>query len=602
MYQALYRRYRPKVFADVVGQDHITTTLKNEIKEGRIAHAYLFTGTRGTGKTTCAKIFAKAVNCLSPRDGEPCGECSVCRAIENESILDVIEMDAASNSGVDNIRDLIDDISVSPMTAKYKVYIIDEVHALSANAFNALLKTLEEPPAHAIFILATTEVHKLSATILSRCQRFDFRRVSADTTAGVLSRALTSSGIPFDDEAVLEVARLGNGSVRDALSVLERCISANERLTREHVLSTLGMASDEMLMTFMDCFYKKDLTRALSLSEEAYNEGKNISVICERLIWMCRCVLVAKSEKEGAALIKNTESSADAIIAFSKRAVLTDVLRWAKELSETLDRLPRSISERIAFEMCLIRLCERRLSGDEETLGERVARLEDMIASGSIAFAADDTPKAETPASKADKPAQKAETPAPKAETPASKAERPAPKAETPAPEADKSAPKADPPAPKAETPAPEPEKEAPEPEKEAQADVQPAEEPDPDEKPADDTAEDGLPFGRYAKTIAEVMKKDPMTGSMLKNTAAYAYKTHIEIVCPNGFTRDMVNDAKKLIESVISAQLGKKMKMEAVTGEIKPRARAKKTPEPDPLDLIIEYDEERNVSLDDLK
>ncbi len=568
MYQALYRKYRPKVFSDVVGQDHITATLKNEIKTGRIGHAYLFTGTRGTGKTTCAKIFAKAINCLHPKDGEPCGECEICRGIENESVIDVIEMDAASNSGVDNVRTIIEDIRSAPMMTRYKVYIIDEVHALSANAFNALLKTLEEPPSDAVFILATTEVHKLAATILSRCQRFDFRRVDTKKIAQVIAGILDSQGIEFDEDAAREVARMGRGSVRDALSVLERCVSPGERMTRERVLSVLGMSSDDMLLRFMECFYKKDLTGALSTMERAYSEGKDINVLCEQLIWMCRCVLVAKSGKEGAALVQGSESSADALIAFSKKASLTEVLWWSKELSAVLDRLPKSTSHRIIFEMSLIRLCEERLSHDEEELSERVARLEDMISSGNV------------PAT------------APRGEKPHAAPER------RPAAEEYEALP----PVELWEPPVYDDMPEEPEPKREVKAETPPPAPPQED-APSPGTSEEGLPFGRYAKTIAEIMKTDQMTASLMKNTAAYAYNTHIEIVCENDFFKDMLSKSKKAIEDAVSKQLSRPMKVEFTAGKKKPAPRPKKAapPEPDPLDLISDYDENSNVSFDDI-
>ncbi|MBQ3379835.1 MAG: DNA polymerase III subunit gamma/tau [Clostridia bacterium] len=569
MYQALYRKYRPKVFSDVVGQDHITTTLKNEIKLGRIAHAYLFTGTRGTGKTTCAKIFAKAINCLSPHDGEPCGECEICKGVENESILDVIEMDAASNSGVDNMRDIIEDVRSAPLMTRYKVYIIDEVHALSANAFNALLKTLEEPPADTVFILATTEVHKLAATILSRCQRFDFRRVDTELIAEVISKILKSQEISFDEDAAMEVARMGRGSVRDALSVLERCISADERLTREHVLSILGMANDEMLLTFLDCFHNKDLTRALLTMEQVYAGGKDISVLCERLIWMCRCVLVAKSGKAGAALIQNSESGAKEIIEFSRKVSLTEALWWSKELSSTLDRLPRTTSHRIVFEMCLIRLCEERLSNDEAALSERVARLEDMVSSQDLVMRPAGDLK---PASVSPKMAKPEEYEAPQINICAAdeKEDETAP-FEPAKPEENKD---------EAMTPIKE------------EAAASPAPE-----------YEEGLPFGKYARTIAEIMKDDPMTGSLMKNTAAYAYKTHIEIICANIFDKELLEKNKKTIEEAISKQLGKKMKVELAAGKKSdaPKMQKRAAAEPDPLDSIAEYDEDNNITFDDL-
>jgi len=574
MYQALYRKYRPKIFADVVGQDHITTTLKNEIKLGRIAHAYLFTGTRGTGKTTCAKIFAKAVNCENTHDGEPCGECDICIGIENESILDVVEMDAASNSGVANMREIIEDIRRSPMVARRKVYIIDEVHALSNDAFTALLKTLEEPPTDTVFILATTEVHKLSATILSRCQRFDFRRVSTETITDVLSRICEKQGIGYERDAVFEVARLGDGSVRDSLSILERCLSVGENLTREHVLDIVGMVGDDTLMKFMDCFRKKSLTEALSILEKAYSDGKDIALMCERLIWMCRCVLVAKSGKDGEKLISDTQSNSESIIAFSKNVKLTDVLEWSEILSETLDRLPRSKSHRIMFEMCLIRLCEKQLSSDSDSLAMRVAKLEDALSSGEFTVSRVNvqaepiiTPKA------VPQKAERVFESEPVSIKEASTFEMPKEHTEIVA----------------------EPEI--------IEHNVQEVQREAPiNEAIPAESDDDGVPFGRFSKLVMAVMEEDPLVGGFLKSAEAYSYKTHIEIMCPNSFDADMLKDEKKLIEKAAEKLMGRKVKIEITSGKPKPVRRDAPIEEsaPDPLDTLDEYDEESNISFDE--
>ena len=250
MYQVLYRKYRPKVFSDVYGQDHVTSTLKNEIKNGRISHAYLFTGSRGTGKTTCAKILAKAVNCEHNIDGEPCNECEVCKGLDNGSIYDVVEIDAASNNGVDNIRELRDDTNYAPTRGKYRVYIIDEVHMLSTGAFNALLKTLEEPPAHVIFILATTEVHKLPATILSRCQRFDFKRIQPETMAKRLNQVAEAEGITLESDAALLIARIADGALRDGLSILDQCAGRGKTVDTRLVSEVAGLAVEPILFAF----------------------------------------------------------------------------------------------------------------------------------------------------------------------------------------------------------------------------------------------------------------------------------------------------------------------------------------------------------------
>ncbi|MCL2884962.1 MAG: DNA polymerase III subunit gamma/tau, partial [Oscillospiraceae bacterium] len=265
MYQVLYRKYRPRTFAEVVGQSAVTAALLGELRAGRPAHAYLFAGSRGTGKTTCAKIFAKAVNCLSPKDGEPCGECAICRGIDDGSVLDVVEIDAASNNGVDNIRDLRDEVHYMPALAKYRVYIIDEVHMLSPGAFNALLKTLEEPPAHAVFILATTEAHKLPATILSRCQRFTFGRIAPAAIAERLQTVAKNEAIELDDDAALLLARLADGAMRDALSLLDQCRSHGEHVTAAAVADTAGLAGDAHLFALADNIRSGDGAAALSL-------------------------------------------------------------------------------------------------------------------------------------------------------------------------------------------------------------------------------------------------------------------------------------------------------------------------------------------------
>lgn len=259
MYRVLYRKWRPQTFEEVYGQPHITATLKNELVSGRVAHAYLFTGSRGTGKTTCAKILSKAVNCLSPHDGDPCNECEICRGIDNGSVLDVIEIDAASNNGVDNIRDLRDEANFTPVKAKYRVYIIDEVHMLSTGAFNALLKILEEPPEHVIFILATTEVHKLPATILSRCQRFDFKRITPEDICARLQYVAEHENITLDEDAAALIAKVADGALRDALSLLDRCCAVDEHITSEVVTKSAGLAGRDYLMRLSKCIIKKGL-------------------------------------------------------------------------------------------------------------------------------------------------------------------------------------------------------------------------------------------------------------------------------------------------------------------------------------------------------
>ena len=277
MYQVLYRKWRPQVFADVVGQPQVTVTLQHELMAGRVAHAYLFTGSRGTGKTTCAKILAKAVNCLHPVNGDPCGECEICRGVESGSVMDVVEIDAASNNGVDNIRELREEAAFTPASARYRVYIIDEVHMLSQGAFNALLKTLEEPPAHVLFILATTEVHKLPATILSRCQRFDFHRIAPEDISDRLEYVARQEEASLDREAGLLIARLADGAMRDALSLLDQCFGRSRQVTVEVVNETAGLAGREHLFQMAQSILDRDSPSALELVDRLYRESKDMA-------------------------------------------------------------------------------------------------------------------------------------------------------------------------------------------------------------------------------------------------------------------------------------------------------------------------------------
>ena len=299
-YTALYRKYRPSEFEDVKGQDHIVTTLKNQIKADRIGHAYLFCGTRGTGKTTVAKIFAKAVNCEHPVDGSPCGECQSCKAIAAGSSMNVIEIDAASNNGVENIRQIREEVSYSPTQGKYKVYIIDEVHMLSIGAFNALLKTLEEPPSYVIFILATTESHKIPITILSRCQKYDFRRISIETISARLMDLLEQEGVEAEEKAVRYVAKAGDGSMRDALSLLDQCIAfyLGEPLTYDHVLEVLGAVDTEVFSRLLRSILANDIVAAIELLEDLIVQGRELGQFVTDFVWYLRNLLLVKSSDE----------------------------------------------------------------------------------------------------------------------------------------------------------------------------------------------------------------------------------------------------------------------------------------------------------------
>lgn len=357
MYQALYRKWRPQVFADVVGQQHITTTLMNEINTGRHSHAYLFTGSRGTGKTTCAKIFAKAVNCEHPVNGDPCNECETCRGLDSGSILDVIEIDAASNNGVDNIRDIRDEANFTPVSGKYRVYIIDEVHMLSQGAFNALLKTLEEPPEHVKFVLATTEVHKLPATILSRCQRFDFKRIKPEDIASRLTYVASQEALTLDHEAAMLIARLADGALRDALSIMDQCIGHSRNITVEVVNDTVGLAGKEYLFRLSDAILRNDGAEALDIINDLHNRSCDMDRLCNELINHFRNIMVCKAVKAPQNLITCSENELCEYTDMAASYPMDRILEILNVLGETLTNLRKGLNRRIETEMAIIRLC-----------------------------------------------------------------------------------------------------------------------------------------------------------------------------------------------------------------------------------------------------
>ena len=314
MYQVLYRKWRPKTFSDVCGQPQVTSTLLNELKEDRLSHAYLFTGSRGTGKTSCAKIFAKAVNCLNPQNGDPCNECEMCRAIDNGSCLDVIEIDAASNNGVDNIRDLRDEANFTPATAKFRVYIIDEVHMLSISAFNALLKTLEEPPEHVKFILATTEVHKLPSTILSRCQRFEFKHITPEDICNRLKYVCENEKLELTDGAAMLIARLADGAMRDALSLLDRCASFGGVIDEKVVEDAAGIAGRDYLFALADCIAEKDVVKGLEIIDTLHKNSCDMERLITELTNHFRNIMVAKTVKNYRELIICSDEELEKIV------------------------------------------------------------------------------------------------------------------------------------------------------------------------------------------------------------------------------------------------------------------------------------------------
>ena len=411
MYKVLYRKYRPRFFADVVDQPQVTVTLKNELTRGRIAHAYLFTGSRGTGKTTCAKILARAVNCLNPQNGDPCGECEVCRGLEDGSILDVVEIDAASNNGVDSIRSLIEESNFTPATAKYRVYIIDEVHMLSVAAFNALLKTLEEPPAHVIFILATTEVHKLLPTILSRCQRFDFRRISPEAIADRLEYVAKEEGAELDREAALLIARIADGAMRDALSLLDQCLGRDAHVTLETVNRTAGVAAREYLSSLAQTVADRDISRALTIIDELYRESKDMNRLCEEMAEYFRGLMLIKTMKDASRLVTVSGEEWETMNRQAMAMSLSAILHGLDTLEEALNKM-RYGNQRAQLEMAFVRLCSPELDNTPEALLRRLEALE----SGGVTLRKTATPvpaqETASPAAKQEEP-QQMELPAP---------------------------------------------------------------------------------------------------------------------------------------------------------------------------------------------
>lgn len=409
LYQALYRKWRPRDFDDVVGQDHITVTLKNEVASGKFSHAYLFTGSRGTGKTTCSKIIAKAVNCLHPVNGNPCNECEICRGIEDGSILDVAEIDAASNNGVDNIRQLREEAYFMPAVAKYRVYILDECHMLSPGAVNALLKILEEPPEHVIFILATTEIHKVLPTILSRCQRFDFKRIKSRTIADRLLYVCEQEGVRLEDDAAMLIARLSDGGMRDALSLLDLCTSYGGAITTQVVTNAAGLAGQASLFEMADAVAANQPSQALSILGGLSENSVDYMRLCEQFVNHYRDLMIVRTVKDPDDLVPGTPEDLQMLRKQAKEIPLARIMYSIDVLQETMGKLSRTAFKRTEFEMALIRLCDDRLGNGLEGLIERIDQLEKKVRTGVVAAPAQtQAPSEELAASPVLKPAQRA--------------------------------------------------------------------------------------------------------------------------------------------------------------------------------------------------
>ncbi|MBO5337456.1 MAG: DNA polymerase III subunit gamma/tau [Lachnospiraceae bacterium] len=392
-YTALYRKFRPDSFVDVKGQDHIVTTLKNQLKANRIGHAYLFTGTRGTGKTTVAKIFAKTVNCEHPTEEGPCGECRICKAIAAGASMNVIEIDAASNNGVDNIREIVEEVSYSPAEGKYKVYIIDEVHMLSIGAFNALLKTLEEPPSYVIFILATTEVHKLPITILSRCQRYDFKRISIDTITNRMKELITAESVQVEEKALRYIAKTADGSMRDALSLLDQCIAFHlgKELTYDKVLDVLGAVDTEVFSRLLRSVLDRNVLGCIELLEEIVMQGRELTQFVTDFTWYLRNLLLVQSSDNLEDVI---DMSSDNLARLKEESGMVDmdrIIRYIRIFSELAGQIRYATQKRILVEIALIKLCKPEMETNQEAILDRIRQVEENIENGVVVAAGDVT-------------------------------------------------------------------------------------------------------------------------------------------------------------------------------------------------------------------
>lgn len=412
MYKALYRKYRPMTFDDVVSQPHITTTLRNQIVSGKTAHAYLFTGSRGTGKTTCARILAKALNCLHPKDGSPCLECEICRDAEAGALSDIIEIDAASNNGVDDIRDLRDGAVYMAERCKYRIYIIDEVHMLSKEAFNALLKIMEEPPPHVKFILATTEIHKVLPTILSRCQRYDFRRILPEDITKRLLYVAEQENITLDPEAAELIAKTADGGMRDALSLLDQCIAFSENVTLDTVSNAAGIAGREPVFDILEAAAAGDAAKAIGVADKLYGMSKDMQRLCEELIAQFRNIMMVKAAPENLDLLACMPGELEKIKVLAERLGLDEIMSKLDILQSCGERIARVSSKRVEMEMCLIKLCtpQRRESGSAASaeLLAKIDSLEQRLAAQPVQQTA--RQYAETPVKPKYEPKQQAET------------------------------------------------------------------------------------------------------------------------------------------------------------------------------------------------
>ena len=531
MYQVLYRKWRPQTFDDVSGQQHITATLKNEIKENRQGHAYLFTGSRGTGKTTCAKILAKAVNCLDPKDGNPCGECEICRGIESGSILDVVEMDAASNRRIENIRDIIDEVQFKPNRARYRVYIVDEVHMLTTEAFNALLKTLEEPPEHVIFILATTEVHKLPQTILSRCQRFDFHRIPPREIADRVLYVASQEKVKLSDGAAMLIAGVADGALRDALSLLDRCIAVSDDIDETVVRQAAGLADKAYLNELAVCIINKNTAKAMSCIDRLYGESKDMARLCDELIAHFRALMLIKSVRNPRDILVMSDDEFEQAQTQSDYLSLSDIVYYMDVLSRAFQRMGHGTGDRTELEMALVKLSSPELDGTNEAFTARLTALEQAVKRGA----------ALSPAV-SEKPVEKI---APAVE-------------ETPEPEEEKPSPEEEPEPVKS----PEPD-EKPEEQKKDEKPAQP-EKPAPEAKDLNELYRNAKPFTQWVEVIEGLKPISRSISAAFVGSSAYESGSYLLIDTSNDMAFELLRHSQRRqeIRDVIRSVSGKVYKL----------------------------------------
>ncbi len=542
MYQALYRKYRPKTFEDVVGQAHITRTLQNEVKTGKIAHAYLFTGSRGTGKTTCSKILAKAVNCPHTRDGNPCGECEICLGIDDGTVMDVLEIDAASNNGVDNIRQLREDAYFAPGQAKYRVYIIDETHMLSTGAFNALLKIMEEPPPHVLFILATTEAHKVPATILSRCQRFDFRRIGSEDIAEYLEKISLNEGVILEHSAGLLIGKLADGGMRDAISLFDLCISHGGAVTAEVVAQAAGMAGSGHLLTLAKAFAQKDTAFALEQIGALHEKSMDMDRLCSGLVTFHRDLMILKTVEKPERFIVALPEEMEEMKPLAQFLTLSQILYTLSVLQEAQNRMSRTANRRTELEMSVVRICNPAMDSSAEAVLTRLEALEAAVRRG-IPAAPSSLPE----------PAESGE---------------------------------------KAAKHLPQKKKEAPSPLEQAAAEEKAS-------APILADLSDAHPFGEWQEVLGRLLKTNPPLFAALKNSDAYEKGDLMLIDAKNELFFKLIREnefAKDSLRAALLAQTGRRYRL----GPYRQQGSAPAKPEVDPLETLLESAKSAGVPVEE--